>query len=131
MTYDEKLADRIRHALPPTSMIDERKMFGGLAFLLDGKMFVGVTGAELMVRVGPAAYEGALAQPHARPMDFTGRPLTGFIYVGAAGVRTSVAVGTWVRRAMAFVETLPAKARKRRPRARPKRRPKRNRKSPS
>lgn len=118
MTYDEKLAERIRRALPPTSMITDKKMFGGLAFLLDGKMVVGVVGSELMARVGPAAYEAALAQPHARPMDFTGRPLTGFVFVGSAGVRTTAAVETWVRRALTFVETLPSKPKQRRPRPR-------------
>lgn len=116
MTYDEKLAERIRGVLPPTATIVEKKMFGGVAFLLDGKMFVGVAHSDLMVRVGPDAYEAALARPHVRPMDFTGRPLTGFVFVGPAGARTAKAVADWVQRSMQFVGTLPAK-KKQRPRA--------------
>ena len=109
MSYDEKLADRVRHALPSAN-ITERKMFGGLCFLLDGKMFVGVTGTDLMVRVGKEAYETALAKRHVRPMDFTGRPLTGFVFVGAAGIRSAAAVSAWVERSLRFVEGLPTKA---------------------
>ena len=119
MTYDEKLAERIRRVLPPTSAIAEKKMFGGLAFLLDGKMFVGVAGVDLMVRVGAEAYEAALAKQHVRPMDFTGRPLTGFVFVSAAGARTQAALSAWVHQSIRFVHTLPvkaAKARRRRPR---------------
>jgi TfoX/Sxy family transcriptional regulator of competence genes len=122
MAYDEKLAERVRRVVPPTANIDEKKMFGGVAFLLDGKMFIGVADTDLMVRVGPAAYEAALERPYVRPMDFTGRPLTGFIFVSAAGSRTDKAVGEWVRRAMQFVDTLPVKTKKPRrpPRPRPK-----------
>lgn len=126
MTYDEKLAERVRHVLPASTSIAEKKMFGGLAFLLDGKMFVGVTAKDLMVRVGPGAYEGALARPHVRPMDFTGRPLKGFIFVSAAGARTENAVAAWVRQSMQFVGTLPAKTKKPgRQRSTPKRKSKR------
>jgi TfoX/Sxy family transcriptional regulator of competence genes len=128
MTYDEKLAARARGVIPPSGDIVEKKMFGGLAFLLDGKMFIGITNQDLMVRVGPDAYEAALARPHVRPMDFTGRPLTGYIYVGATGSRTAAAVSGWVQQAMRFVRTLPAKAKRkrRRPRPRPPRKPKRS-----
>lgn len=121
MSYDEALAARVRKNLPPNDRIVEKKMFGGLAFLLDGKMFVGVTERDLMARVGPDAYEAALERPHVRPMDFTGRPLTGFVFVGPAGVRTDADVGLWVRETMEFVRGLPTKPktrRKRRPRPR-------------
>jgi hypothetical protein len=122
MTYDEKLATRVRRVLPPTDNIVEKHMFGGIAFLLDGKMFCGVVNRDLLVRVGPEAYQGALDRPHARPMDFTGRPLTGFVFVGPSGSRTDAAVATWIRQANEFVSTLPArKPRSRRPRPRPKR----------
>jgi TfoX/Sxy family transcriptional regulator of competence genes len=117
MTYDERLAERVRRGIPPRGDIVEKKMFGGLSFLLDGKMFVGVSDTDLMVRVGPEAYEAALARPHVRPMDFTGRPLTGYIFVGAAGSRSDAAVAEWVRLSMAFVGTLlkkKTKARRRR-----------------
>lgn len=106
MTYDEQLVARIRRVVPPTAALAERKMFGGVAFLVGGKMVVGVTGTDLMVRVGPAAYEAALARAHVRPMDFTGRPLTGYVYVGAKGTRTAAAVAGWVAQAMRFVATL-------------------------
>jgi len=119
MPYDTKLAARVRNVLPPTDRIFERHMFGGVVFLLDGKMICGVTDDDLMVRVGPEAYEAALARRHARPMDFTGRPLTGFVFVGAAGSRTEAAVASWVRQACEFVAALPA--RKPRTRRRPPR----------
>jgi TfoX/Sxy family transcriptional regulator of competence genes len=128
MTYDEKLAARIRRALPPTERVVEKRMFGGVAYMLDGKMICGVADRDLMVRVGAEAYEAALARPHVRPMDFTGRPLTGYVFVGPSGSRTDAAVASWVRQASAFVATLPAKKpAKRRPRPRPrkKRRPRR------
>ena len=112
MTYDEKLAARVRRTLPPSDRVVEKHMFGGIAFLLDGKMFCGVTDRNLMVRVGPDAYEAALARPHARPMDFTGRPLTGFVFVGPSGSRTDTAVAAWVRQASAFVSALPVKKKK-------------------
>lgn len=127
MTYDERLAQRVRRGLPPSHDVVEKKMFGGLAFLLDGKMFVGVSATDLMVRVGPGAYDAALSRPHVRPMDFTGRPLTGYIFVSAAGSRTDAAVAEWIMQSIAFVRTLlkkPTKARSRR-RPRPQRKRKR------
>ena len=108
MSYDAALADRIRRALPSRATIVEKKMFGGIAFLLDGKMTVGVTGTDLTVRVGPAAHAAALALPHVRPMDFTGRPMAGFVFVGPAGTRTVAAIAVWVEKAIAFAATLPA-----------------------
>jgi hypothetical protein len=78
MAYDEKLAQRVRQALSGQDGIVEKKMFGGLAFMLHGNMSVGVEKDRLMVRVGPDRYDEALARPHARPMDFTGRPMKGF-----------------------------------------------------
>jgi len=107
--YDEKLADRIRIALRPRRGLSERKMFGGLAFLLRGHMLCGVVGADLMVRVGAAAYEESLARPHAREMDFSGRPMKGLVYVAPPGVRTSRQLGSWLERGLAFVSALPPK----------------------
>ncbi len=115
MAYDEKLAARIRQALGPRDDVEERKMFGGIAFLRDGRMFVGITGDDLMVRVGPERYEESLGKPHARPMDFTGRPMKGYVYVAPAGRRTDTSLRAWVTLGARFVETLPAaKPRKRR-----------------
>ena len=121
MAYDERLAERLRALLAAEPGASERKMFGGVAFMLDDKMVVGVVGDELMVRVGPEQYGAALRRPHARPMDFTGKPLAGFVYVAAAGIRTAAALRAWVERARAYVATVPAKPRrprKPRPRAR-------------
>jgi len=114
MSYDENLAERIRRVLPRSAHIAEKKMFGGIAFLLDGKMFIGITHKDLMVRVGPDAYEAALVRRHVRPMDFTGRPLTGYVYVNIAGARTDDAVADWAEQAMRFVRTLPKSSKRKR-----------------
>ncbi len=110
MSYDETLAQRIRRIIGKRRGAIEKKMFGGLAFMLDGRMCCGIIGRDLMVRVGPERYEEALARPHTRPMDFTGRPLTGFVYVAPAGYRSDVALRSWIRWCVAFVSTLPAKS---------------------
>jgi TfoX/Sxy family transcriptional regulator of competence genes len=123
MPYDEKLADRIRQALGPEDEIEERKMFGGIAFLRAGRMFVGITGDDLMVRVGPERYQESLGKPHVRPMDFTGRPMTGYVYVAPAGRRTDGSLRAWVTLGARFVATLPAG----KPRPRRAKRPKRGR----
>lgn len=107
MAYDENLAERVRKAVANRKRVTEKRMFGGLAFLLDGRMFCGVLGNDLVVRVGPARHAAALSRPHARPMDFTGRPMTGFIYVDPRGVKTAAALAKWVREAADYVLTLP------------------------
>ena len=106
MAYDEKLAERVRGVIGPRPDITERKMFGGLAFLLDGKMFCGVSGDELMVRVGPERHQEALDRKNVRPMDFTGRPMKGYVFVEPTGCRTGKAVQPWVEQSMAFVAAL-------------------------
>lgn len=117
MAYDEDLADRIRRALGARGGLTEKKMFGGLAFLHDGKMFCGIIGEDLMVRVGPEAHARALARAHVRPMDFTGRPMRGYVYVGPEATTTVAAVRRWAEEALGFVATL-AKAEPRRARTR-------------
>jgi len=112
MAYDEKLADRVRAIVGPRETVTEKKMFGGLAFLLNGKMFCGIAHEDLMVRVGPARYEQALAEAHVRPMDFTGRPMMGYVFVGPVGTRTASAVGRWVTESLDFVGTLEGSARR-------------------
>jgi TfoX/Sxy family transcriptional regulator of competence genes len=109
VAYDESFADRIRDVLGDDPGIDERKMFGGIAFLLDGNMFVGIAKNELMVRVGPDAWEDALAQPHAREMDFTGRSMKGYVFVDPEGIAEDDELKAWVDRALDFVGTLPPK----------------------
>ena len=118
MAYDESLAERIRDVLGARPDVSEKKMFGGLAFLLDGKMFCGIAKDELMVRVGPALYEEALAAPHVRPMDFTGRPMNGYVFVGPGGTRTEKAIKRWVDQGAAFVATLDGGATKKPKKAR-------------
>lgn len=110
MSFDEHLAARAREVLSVRNDVTERTMFGGLAFLLRGHMCCGIVGQDLMVRVGAEGYEGALSQAHARPMDFTGRPLKGMVYVSLDGLRTKRALRTWVDRGVHFVGTLPPKA---------------------
>lgn len=109
MAYDEGVAQRLREALEGRQEIREKKMFGGLAFLLDGNMCCGVVGEELMVRVGPEAYEEALSQPHARKMDFTGQPLSGFVYVAPPGFAEDEDLAAWLDRALGFASSLPSK----------------------
>jgi TfoX/Sxy family transcriptional regulator of competence genes len=109
MAYDEDLASRIRRALAGRRGVSEKRMFGGLSFLVRGHMICGVVGQTLMVRVGPGAYERMLARPHVREMDFTGRPLRGMVYVDGAGVRTAKQLATWVERGIAFAGSLPPK----------------------
>jgi TfoX/Sxy family transcriptional regulator of competence genes len=118
MAYDEALADRIRRAVGPRPDVIEKKMFGGLAFLLGGKMFCGIVKKDLMVRIGPERYEAALAEAHVRPMDFTGRPMAGYVYVAASGAKTEKAIRRWVELAAAFVTTLEGGAKKKRRKAR-------------
>lgn len=108
MAYDEGLAERIREVLG-RSPVDEKKMFGGIAFLSRGHMFVGITSDALMVRVGPDAYESALRQPHARVMDFTGRPMRGYVFVDAPGFESDEDLATWIKAGRDFVKSLPAK----------------------
>ena len=109
MAYDEKLAERVRAALARREGLSERRMFGGLAFMLNGNMCCGLTADALMVRVGPDRFQQALDQPHARPMDFTGRPMKGMVYVDPAGYATDEALAAWVGRGVEFAASLPPK----------------------
>ena len=109
MAYDEKLAERVRRALSGREGLSERKMFGGIAYMLDGNMFCGIVKDQLMVRVGPERYDDALARPHAAPMDFTGRAMRGMVYVEPEGCRSDEALQWWVGQGLAFAATLPAK----------------------
>ncbi len=108
MAYDEKLADRVRDVLDTQGGVSERKMFGGLAFMVHGHMACGIVASDLMLRLGAEGAESALKRPHVRPMDFTGKPMKGMVYVGAEGLR-GVALRNWVEKAVAFVATLPPK----------------------
>ena len=109
MAYNETLAQRIRSVMPSTDAV-EKKMFGGLAFMVNGNMCCGIVKDTLMARVGPEQHERLLSLPHVRPMDFTGRPSKGMIYVDPPGIATDEDLRTWVNRCLAFVETLPVKS---------------------
>lgn len=109
MSFDEGLVTRIRDLLEPRSDVVEKKMFGGLTFMVSGHMACGVAGEELMVRVGPDGYEDALAQPHAREMDFTGKALKGFVFVATEGFHSDDDLAAWVERGVRFVTSLPPK----------------------
>ena len=109
MAYDEKLADRIRKILRRRKGITEKKMFGGIAFMLNGNMCCGVVNDDLMVRVGPEQHDKSMKQDHARLMDFTGRPMKGFLFIAPAGTRTEATLVKWVRMATSYVSSLPEK----------------------
>jgi hypothetical protein len=104
--YDRDLAERIRQTLAGRAGVTEKEMFGGLTFLLRGRMFCGVTDDALMARIGPDHYETALTKKHVRPMDFTGRPMKGYVFVDAPGLRTQKALASWITQCLAFVSTL-------------------------
>jgi TfoX/Sxy family transcriptional regulator of competence genes len=108
MSYDENLAARIRRVLAKRTDVVEKKMFGGLCFMVGGAMCCGLTKTDFMVRVGPGQYDDALAQPYARPMDFTGRPLAGMVYVAPEGVQSTAALAKWVGLGVSFVSSLPS-----------------------
>jgi TfoX N-terminal domain len=111
MPYSEQLARRVREALVGEKPVREIKMMGGLCFMLRGHMVCGVHREDLIVRVGAERQAHAMARPHARPMDITGRPLKGFIFVDKAGFRNRAALESWLRPAIQFVSTLPRRPR--------------------
>lgn len=106
MAYDEALADRVRAVLAGRA-VREQKMFGGLAFMVDGHMCCGLLGSDLMLRLGEQAADAALDEPHTRPMDFTGRPMRNLVFVEPAGTASDAALRAWIGRALAFTATLP------------------------
>jgi hypothetical protein len=109
MAFDADLAARIRDALARIRNVVEKKMFGGVGFLLDGHMLVGVWKDALIARIGPDAYDDALLEPHVGVFDITGRPMRGWVMVEPEGVEDDQQLAVWVGRAVAFVGTLPAK----------------------
>lgn len=109
MAYDQGLVERIREYLDNKVEVVERKMFGGLAFMTRAYMFVGVVDDRLMVRVGPENYAHALTKPHVYLMDFTGKPMTGYVYVNEQGFESDAALHQWIQVALNFVNGLPEK----------------------
>lgn len=111
MAYDEALAARVRKLLGKRKGIVEKKMFGGVGFLLNGNMCCGLHGGELIIRLDPQETDDALAEPHTRVFDMTGRPMKGWILVKPAGVASGSALATWVGLGVSYASSLPAKKR--------------------
>ena len=109
MAYDEKLAGRVRKLLAKRKAIVDKKMFGGVAFLLNGNMCCGLHGQELIVRLNPQETDQALARPHTRIFDMTGRPMKGWILVEPAGLAKEDALAKWVGAGVDYAAFLPAK----------------------
>lgn len=109
MAFDEGLAHRVREQFADRPNLVEKKMFGGLAFMVQGNMSVGILGDTLMVRVGPDDYEAALAEPHAAAEAGNMRPMKGFVYVAAAGIEEDKALAAWVERGVSYALSLPQK----------------------
>ena len=109
MAYDEILAERIRAILADQPNLIGKKMFGGIAYMLNGNMACGVNQDTLMVRVGPERYEGSLAMPHTRPFDMTGRPMKGWVVVEAEGCEMQADLEAWVAKGVEFALSLPPK----------------------
>src|SRR6266700_5472218 len=108
MAFDQYLAARIRHALTRKRGIEEKKMFGGIGFLLNGNMLVGVWKDSLIVRLGPEEGDKALMEPHVKEFDITGRAMKGWVLVDPAGVEGDNLLAGWIQRAVTFVGKLPA-----------------------
>ena len=109
MAYDEDLAARVREIIGERAGVSERKMFGGIGFMLGGNVAVGVHGEDLIVRIDPAGHETALADPAARTFDLTGREMRGWLFVAPAGSKTERRLRAWVERGAAFASSLPSK----------------------
>jgi TfoX/Sxy family transcriptional regulator of competence genes len=110
MAYDAELAGRVRERLASEPGFSEKKMFGGLCFLLNGNMCCGINGDDLMLRVRAEDYEALLRRPGVRPMDFTGRPLRGMLYVASESLSSAPSLQRWLDRATRFVENLPPRS---------------------
>ena len=109
MAYNERLAERVRALLADRTAVTERRMFGGLAFMVGGHMACGVVGDELMLRLGEEAADAALDAPHVRPMDFTGRPMRTMVFIEPAGMSRQADLERWVDRAVQYAQSLPPK----------------------
>ena len=109
MAYNEKVAERIREIFKGRKDIQEKKMFGGIAFMLGGNMCCGIVDDRLMLRLGHDGVKAALAEPHTAEMDFTGRVIRTMLYVEPEGIASDDSLASWIGKAAAFAETLPPK----------------------
>jgi hypothetical protein len=106
--YNEELAERVRLILADRTDVVEKKMFGGLTFMVAGQMCCGVLRNDLVVRIEPGEFDGLIAQPHVRPFDFSGRPMQGMVYVESGALVDPEVLQTWVRRGTDYVTAHPA-----------------------
>ena len=102
MAYSENLAEKVRNAIMTTSGVEEKRMMGGLTFMVNGKMCVGVVRNDLMVRLDPAVYDAALKKQGCREMDFTGKPMRGFVFVSPDGTSKEKDLNYWLDLALDF-----------------------------
>ncbi|HEX9855421.1 MAG TPA: TfoX/Sxy family protein [Acidimicrobiia bacterium] len=109
MAYNQGLADDIRAHLGAMKGLSEKEMFGGIAFLVNGNMAVGVSADDLMVRVGKEAHDEAVARPGARMFDLSARPMRGWIVVSPEGIASDADLASWIDQGVAFAENLPPK----------------------
>ena len=109
MPYDEPLAERIEALLGKRSGVTQKRMFGGLAFMLHGNMCCGVMKDRIMLRLGPEGVKAALNEPHTEPMDFTGKPMKSMVYVRPEGSESDADLEKWIEKAIRFARTLPPK----------------------
>ncbi len=112
MSFDDELAIRVRKILEKVEGLSEKKMFGGLCFLVNGNMALGLVNDDLMIRMEPDSSEKMLYQPYVRKMDFTGKPLKGFLYVGEKGTESDKDLRKWVMKGVEFAISLPVKKKK-------------------
>jgi TfoX/Sxy family transcriptional regulator of competence genes len=113
VAYNEELAERVRADLADRTDVEEKKMFGGLTFMVAGQMCCGVLKNDLVVRIEPADFDALVAQPHVRPFDFSGRPMQGMVYVDNDALGDPNALRAWVQRGTDYVAAHPATARRR------------------
>jgi TfoX/Sxy family transcriptional regulator of competence genes len=113
VAYNEELAQRIRGVLADRTDVEEKKMFGGLTFMVAGQMCCGVLKNDLIVRIEPAEFDALNAQPHVRPFDFSGRAMQDMVYVDNAALTDAELLRTWVRRGTDYVAAHPAAAKRR------------------
>jgi hypothetical protein len=106
MAYSEELAERMRDALGGRDGVTERKMFGGIVWLIAGNMAVGTLGDDMMVRLGPEDAQRVLSEPHVGPMAFTGRPMRGFVAVAADGIVEAADLGRWIDAGASYAASL-------------------------
>lgn len=109
MAYDVELAERVRALIGARERVTERKMFGGIAWMLQGNMACGVLGDEIIVRLSPAESDRELARPDTRPFDMTGRPMRGFVVVGGQSIAEDAGLGGWIDAGAEYASSLPPK----------------------